>query len=91
MAYNNYKVDMYVECLANGNQGKRGIITEVTDYVYVEYEDYSQGKSNKPGDGLLTCEGKELFENWLFQANKDKFNTDVVQPMIADMEKECSK
>jgi len=43
------------------------------------------------GDGLLNCEGRELFENWLFQQNKDKFNSDVVQPILADMDKECKK
>ncbi len=44
-------------------------------------------------DGTLTCEGKELYENWRFQQDAAQFNTDVVQPLLAQMkeEKDCAK
>lgn len=43
------------------------------------------------GDNMLTCEGKELFINWLFQKNKDAFKTEVADDMLAEQEKENAK
>lgn len=43
------------------------------------------------GDNMLTCEGKDVFINWLFQKNKAAFNTEVVVDMIAELEKEKNK
>lgn len=31
----------------------------------------------------LTSDGKEVFLNWLLKTNKDAFNTEVVQPLVA--------
>ncbi len=46
-------------------------------------------------DGTFTCEGKELFLNWLVQdkATADRFNAEVVQPLLAQMkeDKDCGK
>lgn len=46
-------------------------------------------------DGTFTCEGKELFINWLFQdeATRTKFNTEVAQPILEQIkeDKDCAK
>ncbi len=36
----------------------------------------------------LTTDGKDLFIGWLLEKNKDLFNTEVVQPILAEQEKE---
>ncbi len=45
--------------------------------------------------GEFTCEGKELFINWLFQdeATRTKFNTEVAQPILEQIkeDKDCGK
>ncbi len=39
----------------------------------------------------LTADGKDVFLGWLFGQNKDDFNTEVVQKLLADQDKECKK
>ncbi len=41
------------------------------------------------GDGFLTTEGQAVFLAWLLKENGTKFKTDVVDGMLADLEKEC--
>ncbi len=38
------------------------------------------------GDNLLTKEGEKVFINWLFSKNQEAFNTEVVQPILAEKE-----
>lgn len=39
-------------------------------------------------EGFLTNDGKDLLLNWLLKANGDAFNTEVVQPLLAEKKDE---
>lgn len=39
----------------------------------------------------FTAEGKEIFDNYLYEQHKATFKTDVVDPIIAEDEKEAKK
>lgn len=39
-------------------------------------------------DGTLTKDGEQLFNEWMFEKNKADFNNEVVQPLLAEIEKE---
>ena len=39
-------------------------------------------------DGTLTAEGKQLFDEWIFEQNKVDFNDEVVQPLLDEMAEE---
>ena len=43
------------------------------------------------GDGLLTTEGTAIFLSWMLNQNKDKLNTDVVQPLLKEQQDEAAK
>lgn len=39
-------------------------------------------------EGFLTNDGTQLFVNWLLKVNGEQFNTEVVQPLLADKKTE---
>ena len=39
------------------------------------------------GDNILTTEGTQLFLNWLFQGNKEKFNEEIVSKLVEEEKK----
>ena len=43
------------------------------------------------GDNLLTAEGKELYDNWKFQKDKEAFKTEVVDGLLKEVEAEKTK
>lgn len=40
--------------------------------------------------GDFTTEGKDAFLSWLLEENKTAFNTDIVQPLLAEKDEEAS-
>ncbi len=69
---------------------KMSLIAKLMLSLKSEPEKSSIKTGVKNADGTFTCEGKELFINWLSQdtATYQKFFTEVVQPLAAEMEKE---
>lgn len=73
-----------IKLIKNVNKNNMNLIEKIKEATLKEPEKSFRKCGVTGADGELTDQGTEAFIQWLFEQNKDKFNEEVVQPILKE-------